>query len=327
MANTERRYPLSILTTPVLPPGQYGWLWDARSRTPDEWVSLARACGLRGILAKYNDGAAVVAGDGSGQRWAEEFRKLVDPCAAAGLLLIPWGYTYPDDYQPAATRIVAQAVAESLPANGGAFYIFHPEIEWDRDPQAADKARQLFGALKQMAPGARWLYSSWGWVDQHPKFPWVVWQHNCQGFLPQAYPNTLGIPDPDLVWNRAYGGPSFGGPQSAAWTGPQGFSDLAARKPIIPTFDIYGGVIPRLAELARNWGAPAISWWVMDNFGEETVAELAANPYASKPTAQDVAGEVSEVVGLRLALDRERARADALQRRIDRALAVLKGGE
>lgn len=318
------------LTDAVLPPGQYGWLWDARRRTPDEWVALARAAGLRGILAKYNDGHAVVAGDGSGQRWAEQFRLLVEPCKAAGLLLIPWGYTYPDDHQPAATKVIVQAVEESRPANPDGFYIFDPEIEWDRDDRAEDKARMLFGALQQMAPEGRWLYSSWGWPDQHPKFPWAVWQQHCEAFMPQAYPNTLQVPNPDLVWNRSYGGPSYGGPQARWWTGPQGFRALKPQRPIIPAFDIYNGVVPRLAELAANWGVPSITWWVMDNFREQTIAQLAATPYARPqtdpaPAPFDEPGESARIEQLRADLARERARADELQARLDRVAAIARG--
>lgn len=317
---------MSILTQQVLPAGQYGWLWQYRRNigSPGDVVTLAKAAGLRGILLKYHEDWAVQSADGV--EWAEDFRALVQPCADAGLLLIPWGYVTPVAHEPATAKLIAQAVAESLPANAGAWYCFDPEIEWDRDPDAADKARLLFGALKQMAPAGRWLYSSWGWPDQHPDFPWRIWQYHCEAFLPQAYPATLGIPDPDLVWNRSYGGAQFGGPQSAAWTGPQGFRDLVPRKPIVPAFDIYGGHISRLAHLADIWGAPAVTWWVMDNFGEQTIRDLAATPYAAEYKPGIKTGiKDTESDALRAELDRERARADALQARLEQIAALAKG--
>ncbi len=322
------------LTDSVLPRGQYGWLWTAERTadgTPAGIVALAKRAGLRGILAKYHEGSARKAARGPGD-WARNFRALVQPCAEAGLLLIPWAYTHPDDYRPDVIEVIAEAVATSAPANPQRFYIFDPEIEFDRDAEAAAKTRMLFATLSDRGVRGRWLYSSWGWVDQHPSFPWAAWQENCEAFLPQAYPRTMQVPNPDLVWNRAYGGAQFGGPQARGWTGPQGFRALKPERPIIPAFDIYDNVIPRLAHLAANWGAPAVSWWVMDSAGEQTIAQLAATSYASSkaepaPPVIDNPPTPSETEQLRADLARERARADDLQRRLDRITRIARGEE
>ncbi len=48
-----------ILRSPILPPGQYGWINDTRlvaDGTPEGIVALCKKAGLRGLLVKYNDG-------------------------------------------------------------------------------------------------------------------------------------------------------------------------------------------------------------------------------------------------------------------------------
>ncbi len=256
---------MSILTQQVLPPGQYGWLWTAERTadgTPQGIVDLARRSGLRGILAKYHEGTARKAARGPGE-WAKHVRALVQPCAEAGLLLIPWAYTHPGDFDPDVIAVIAEALDACAPANPDRWYIFDPEIEWDREPSASERTRLLFQNLKLLGVRGRWLYSSWGWVDQHPRFPWQAWQEHCEAFLPQAYPATLQVSDPDLVWNRSYGGAQYGGQQSAAWTGPQGFAALQPQRPIIPAFDIYNGVVPACPRWQPTGACPALpggSW-------------------------------------------------------------------
>jgi hypothetical protein len=272
------------LTSEVLPAGQYGWVHDLRQvadATAAGAVALAQRAGLRGILAKYNDGHALSHSDG--EQWQGQCRALAPACAAAGLLLIPWGYVYPDDTNAAFGAIVAQALADTALTNPQGFYVLDAEIEFDNDPQADAHARVLIGAIRATTASIRLLYTSWGWPDQHPGFPWGAFQGACDAFLPQVYPGEIaaGV-DMGTYWNRAYGGPQYGGP--APGSGPVGYSALLPQRPVVPTFD-FGGDTAELARLANNGGFPAITWWVMDGMTDAEAAVLASTPYARHVTA------------------------------------------
>jgi hypothetical protein len=285
----------TVLTSTILPPGQYLWLHDIRQvadGTPAGVVALALASKARGILPKYDDGQAVSLSDG--EQWQGQVRALVAPCEAAGLLLIPWGYVYPSDRTLFAT-IATQALADTAPANPQGFYGLDVEIEFDNDANPAYDAGQVLADLRTDVPHAVLLYTSWGWVDQHPAFPWAKFQSACQGFIPQVYPGTLqaGV-DAGVYWNRAYGGPRYGGPNPG--TGPAGFSALSPQIPIVPAFD-FAGDTAALAAFAHNFGCPAISWWVMDGMTTAQADQLASTPYAATATPPAPTGPPDPAAG------------------------------
>lgn len=256
------------LNLQVLPPGQYGWIHYPPLVADGSLagiLALARGLGLRGLLCKYNDSHAVVAGDGSGQRWQEKFRALVPACADAGLLLIPWGYVYPDDREPLAAR-VAEALRDSAPVNPEQFYILDAEIEFDNSPSPTADALGMLSALNAAAPKAQLLFTSWGWPDQHPRFPWDVFQSGCVGFLPQIYPGLIGT-DATTCYNRAFFGNS----------GLPGIYALRLQ-PVIPAFDLSD--VDALAALAYNGAFPAVTWWVLDRLTDVQAEALARTPYA-----------------------------------------------
>ncbi len=255
------------LNTTVLPAGQYGWIHDLRAvldGTAESAVTLAQAAGMAGILVKYNDGSATTAGDGSGQAWQWQFRQLAPACAAAGLACIPWGYVYPTD-----RTALAQLVAAAMQDSGQAFYILDAEIEFDNDANAAADAQGLIAAVVAGAPGVRLLYTSWGWPDQHPSYPWSVMNSSTQAFLPQIYPALIGA-DPTATYNRAFLGGNGGGP---------GIYQIQPQPAaVIPTFDT--SAIATLAGLARTGGFPAVTWWVMDGMTSALASQMAGTNYA-----------------------------------------------
>lgn len=285
----------TVLKSPLLPPGQYGWVhyWPNWAPTPKAVIQRARAAGCVGLLVKYNDGASVVAGDGSGQRWQEQFRRLALAAEVdwPGALVIPWGYVYPTTKPGALLSVVQQALADSRAVNPRGWYIVDAEIEFDRAAAAAAAAAGILEVLR--TSGARLLYTSWGWPDQHPSFPWRQFQDHCEGFLPQVYPALIGV-SPDLAWNRAYGGPQFGGPRRSG--GPPGFAALKPERPVIPAFDL--SAVERCAGLARNWGAPAVTWWSLDQADSTLVAALAGTPYARPAPAEGEAGAAAAEAAL-----------------------------
>jgi hypothetical protein len=264
----------AVLRAPILPQGQYGFLNDLRrvaDGTPAGVGTLARKAGLRGILAKYNDGPATVARDGSDITWQANFRALAGPCRQAGLMLMPWGYVYPPD-----RTAVGELVAEALADSGQATYILDAEIEFDQAPNGAADAQALIAAVRQAAPGVRLGYTSWGWPDQHPAFPWRAFQEGCDFFLPQVYPALLRV-GPDYAWLRAYGGHDLAGGANPG-NGPQGFASLAPTKPVVPILDL--SAIATEAHLVRKWAGPAIAWWVLDGITTGKAGELGGTPYA-----------------------------------------------
>lgn len=272
---------MASLTSPVdgIPAGQLGWLHDLRNvadGTVAGAVTLAQAAGMAGILVKYADGGSVVSP--GGQPWQQDYRNLAAACAAAGLACIPWIYVYPGDEQKGVPALVVQAQQDWLAAGlpGTPLVVLDAEIEFDNDPNAAADAQTLLAAIQ--AAGGRVAYTSWGWADQHPAFPWTQFQAVCVAFIPQIYPGGLqaGVSS-DVYWNRAYGGPSFGGPNPGS--GPAGFAALSPQIPVQPAFD-FGGNTNHLAALARNWGAPAISLWVMDGMDAVLAQALAGSVYA-----------------------------------------------
>lgn len=257
------------LNATILPAGAYGWLHDLHAvtdGTPAGVVALAKSAGLRGILAKYNDGASTVAGDGSGQAWAANYHTLVGPCAAAGLLLLPWGYCYPTDRVPFA-NLVAQVLTEGRTANPDGFYILDAEIEFDNDANAAADAQAMLAAVKAV-PGLRLLYTAWGIPDQHPAFPWAEFNTGCEALLPQIYPSLIGW-DATTCYNRCFLGGNGGGP---------GVEQMNPVPVVIPTFDLSDPAT--LAALAKNGGFPAVTWWVMDGMSTAQEAQLAQTSYA-----------------------------------------------
>ncbi|HVB09485.1 MAG TPA: hypothetical protein VNM16_03850 [Bacillota bacterium] len=255
------------LNATVLPAGQYGWIHDLRAildGTPQAAVTLAQAAGLTGMLVKYNDGSSTTAGEGSGEAWQWQFRQLAPACAAAGLACIPWGYVYPTDRAP-----FAQLVAAALQDSNQPFYILDAEIDFDNDSSAAADAQALLSAIHQGAPNVRLLYTSWGWPDQHPNFPWAVMNAGTQAFLPQIYPALIGT-DPTSAYNRAFLGGNGGG---------QGIYQMQPQPAaVIPTFDL--SAIATLASLARTGGFTAVTWWVMDGMTSAQATQLNSTPYA-----------------------------------------------
>lgn len=252
------------LNATVLPAGAYGWVHDMRAvadGTPAGVVALAKAAGLRGLLVKYNDGASVTYTDG--EAWQAQFRQLAPACAAAGLLCIPWGYVYPTDRTP-----FAQLVAAALQDSAQPFYVLDAEIEFDNDANAAADAQALLAAIQAVAPSARLLYTSWGIPDQHPAFPWAVFNGACAAFLPQIYPALIGW-DPTTCYNRCFLGGNGGGP---------GVEQMSPQPAVIPTFDLSAPAA--CATLAHNGSFPAVTWWVMDGMTQAQAAALAATPYA-----------------------------------------------
>ena len=251
----------------VLPPGQYGWIHDLRAvldGTAQSAVTLAQAAGLSCVLVKYNDGTATTAGDGSGQAWQWQFRQLAPTCRAAGLACIPWGYAYPTD-----RTAFAQLVAAAMQDSGQPFYVLDAEIQFDDDANAAADAQGLLDAIQAGAPGVALLYTSWGWPDQHPTFPWAVMNAGTQAFLPQIYPALIGAA-PGATYNRAFLGGNGGGPGIYQMQPQPGA--------VIPAFDT--SAVATLAGLARTGGFPAVTWWVMDGMTSAQASQLAATSYA-----------------------------------------------
>lgn len=278
-------------TARYLTPGQYLVSHDLSAcadGTAAGAVALLQRAKARGIVAKWQDGSAEYTPGG--------VRALAPACQAAGLQTLLYGYFYPGDGAAAA----AQAQAGLATAGEGPF-LLDCEIEFDQASDPAGAATTLVQAMT--AAGIQPWLTSWGWPDQHSRYPWgQLFSAGCQAFAPQVYRQLLwgtGTPPAgwtDVCWNRAAAGSAMGGP---AYTqdGPQGWEALGVT--VVPVFDLSD--VSRCAWLAHNAGFPAVCWWALDGMTGAQADQLAATPYAvavPQPTAMHTANVTAALAAI-----------------------------
>ena len=236
---------------------QYGFIHDLRKvadGTAMGAVALAKRAGLAGILCKYADGHATVAGDGSGTDFAGQCRALAAPCATVGLELIPWAYVYPTDADDTFARIVNQALLDTQSANGKYRFLIDAESEFDNAPAPGTAADAVLHAIRSILPGAELWLTSWAWCDQHPNFPFAEFAKECAVYMPQAYPALIGVSAQAVVARAIATIPHF--PRT------------------IPAFDLSS--VGDCARLSFASGWPDAAWWLLDGMTEAQAQSLAA---------------------------------------------------
>lgn len=250
--------------------GQWLWLHDLYAAFGGDASIVVRQAlrvGAAGVLVKYHEGAQPAASNGDS--FQRQFRALVGPLQSVGLQVAAWGYNYPDLPQ-AEADLIAQAFAD-----GADWYCFDAEAEFEG---RADAASALVQAVRAALPGQHLAYTSFAYADQHPTFPYAVFDSDCQLFIPQVYWADLGAPSVDAAYNHTF------------------FSlyPLALKAPIQPAGQIDGGAtaqqVLRFVWLCQNGRIPGISFWALDDAVAGDLNALTSAVYANHYGWRSVAG-------------------------------------
>ncbi len=210
------------------------WIWYVSQSDGGNLASIiadARTYGIGTLLIK--------SGDGTGA-WSQFNSQLVSTLHAAGLKVCAWQYVYGDN-PTAEAQVGAQAVTD-----GADCLVIDAESEYEGKYVSAQTyiqtLRQLIG---QSFPVA---LASFPYVDYHPSFPYSVFlgPGGAQYDEPQMYWVDIGT-SVDNVYAHTYEYNSVYG------------------RPIAPLGQLYNNPTPadvlRFRQLARAYGAPAVSWW------------------------------------------------------------------
>lgn len=165
------------------PRGKGLWIWhfDYIGMTPAAAAAKAADMGVGYVLIKSGQDASF---------WAQRFNaSIVKEFTSRGVRVLAWPYVTPSDVPGA---IVAAAAAASVP--GAAGVVLDVEIEWENGGDHAAAAKALCEGIRAKAPGV-WLgYTSFGWVDFHPAFPFAAFDAHCgDSAWPQVYYSDRGV--------------------------------------------------------------------------------------------------------------------------------------
>jgi hypothetical protein len=222
-------------TLPAVFAGNGMWIWDLPKSEGGDLAAIvnrAHAYGISTVYIKSADGPASF----NGQFTPE----LAAALRANGIRACAWQYVYGSDPIGEAT-----AAADSIRAGADCFVI---DAESQYEGRYA-QAQQYLAALRtQVGPGYPIGFTSFPYVDYHPRLPYSVFlgPNGAQANMPQVYWKDIGdtvdaASGHTLAHNRIYG------------------------TAIAPLGQTYGGAPP--ADVARfraiwaGYGANGVSWW------------------------------------------------------------------
>lgn len=250
----------------VLKQGAYAYSlnWPGSFASASDAVSMALSAKLVGLFVKCTDGNAGALPSGT-QNWKDNLSTICPPALAAGLEVIPWACIYPTD--TAGSQAIANIV-QAVKQSGSETVLLEPVMSPFAKATANTAARALH-AIAAALPGVTLTYCTWGAPYNAGAFPFAQFDAVCRATLPELYyadyTKTFGTPD--NIWGQYWN-----------WIEKNGQNPVS----VIPTFDFPEA--SRFMWLARNEGAPTVSWWLLDSMTPAVASTLAASSYARTVT-------------------------------------------
>ena len=171
------------------PPAKGLWIWrfDYIGKTAQEVAAIARDAGVAWVLIKSGQDASY---------WSTRYTAdAVKAFTDQGMRVFAWPYITPNNI---AGSIDAAVAAANVPGTDGV--VLDVEVEWEQNGDHKAAAIQLCDGIRAKKPGV-WLgFTSFGWVNYHPGFPWKEFDGHCgDGHFPQVYWSDRGI-----GWKKGY---------------------------------------------------------------------------------------------------------------------------
>jgi hypothetical protein len=238
------------------------WVWyvgKSSGGAPARMAAQARAHNVGTVLIKAADGRSY---------WSQFSGPLIAALRQQGLSVCAWQYVYGRHPRAEADRGAQAARA------GADCLVIDAEGEYEGRYTSAQtylrRLRSLVGSRYELG------LAGFPYVNYHPAFPYSVFlgPGGAQENLPQMYWKAIGV-STDRVYQVAY---SY---------------NAVYRRAIYPLGQTYGnpsaGAVVRFRQLARVYGARAVSWWVWQQSGTAQWNAVGSpfDPIA-QPSRQDV---------------------------------------
>jgi hypothetical protein len=167
--------------------GMWIWRFDYSAKTPQEVAAIARSAGVGYVLIKSGQDASY---------WSTRYTAdAVKAFTDQGMHVFAWPYVTPANVSGSIDAAVAAA---NVPGTDG--LVLDVEVEWEQNGDHKQAAIDLCSGIRAKKPDV-WLgYTSFGWVNYHPGFPWAEFDGNCgDAFFPQVYWSDRGV-----TWKKGY---------------------------------------------------------------------------------------------------------------------------
>ena len=154
------------------------WVYQALGARPDPDVVTARAATHHMTWLTVQ---AVKDRDVLGRDWLKAMRKAA---TERGLRLGVHGYVGKDGPRP---KTEAEAFARAIEIADADFAIVNAEIEYEES--SAPDSKAFVKRYRQLVPGLKSYFSSFGRPSKHPGLDWQAWADGGFDGMPQAYEN------------------------------------------------------------------------------------------------------------------------------------------
>ncbi|WP_027416194.1 hypothetical protein [Aneurinibacillus terranovensis] len=230
--------------------GTHMWIWQAdkiHGGNVQQMIAEAKARGIHGVLIKFANGSLV--GDPNSQAYMAQFKRLVGPFKAAGIIVGGWIYQYLTDVAGE-----VDACCQAIEA-GADWIVLDAEIDVKGK---ASRVAQFGQMLRAKHPNVLIGLSSFAIADYHPEVPFTEYNKFVDVMMPQIYWAEMG-------WNVAV---AF----NASIASYKKYG-----KPIAPSGQAYAGAQPgdmaAFIQLSKKAGLSHVSWW---DWQQATLAQLNA---------------------------------------------------
>ena len=257
---------MSSYNSQVLRSGAYAYSvnYPSAFSSADAAVNMALVAKLAGLFVKCSDGTSTSYTATPPANWMANLESITPAAQSAGLDVIPWAVVYPDDSSPTNAQAISN-IAHAVDVTGASAVLLEPYMsEFNSSPTSAGP---LLVAIQNAVPNTKLLYCTWGDPKVLPTFPYDTFNRICAATLPELYYTSYVVEYKNAagIWNQYWdwilNNPAFNG------------------IPVIPTFDT--NAVGSFISLAKNEGAPTISWWFLEAPLMPAIASvLAASPYA-----------------------------------------------
>ena len=281
--------------------GKWVWIWNWRRCDGGDAKAVAdrlRRAGCTGAIVKAFDGP----------RWFDQlapWREIARALRQQGLPAVgAWGYLYGAD--PARE---AQRAIETVQYGEVDFLVLDVESEF-KTPAGAEAAFEICRRLRAaLGPDYPLYFSTFAIARYHAAFPFTVFRDHCAGALPQIYWNAFRRWPVDEALAMTY--------EDYARLG------ISAER-VLPVAGLYreGTVnfplpqdVSRFAQVARDRGSPAVSFWSYEHMSDEMWEAVAAADDAAEEgtmSSTEFQEAMRAVADLAARVDRVEARVSAL---------------
>ncbi|MFO0674192.1 MAG: hypothetical protein U0235_32020 [Polyangiaceae bacterium] len=208
--------PFSMRTWKPSAKGLWIWYFDYTGMTAAQAAAKAQSLGVGYVLIKSGQDKSF---------WPQRFNAtFVKEFTSRGMRVLAWPYI-----TPAGGTAAVDAAVQAAKVPGCDGLVLDVEVEWEEGGDHSAAAQSLCQGIRTKAPGVWLAYTSFGWISQHPGFPWKTFDTYCgDAAFPQVYFSDRGV-----SWNGTKGL-------------PQALSDYANAKlkaplwPIGSNDDVYG---------------------------------------------------------------------------------------